>query len=92
MSVKSFLIAGASAFILAACQPEADTAPIETPEPPVEEAQAVWDKGAMVAAADPRAVEAGLEVLRNGPGDKIPKQPVCDQIQNRQRDHDFCAA
>ena len=66
MSVKSFLIAGASAFILAACQPEADTAPIETPEPPVEEAQAVWDKGAMVAAADPRAVEAGLEVLRNG--------------------------
>ena len=66
MSVKSFLIAGASAFILAACQPDADTAPIETPEPPVEETQAVWDKGAMVAAADPRAVEAGLEVLRNG--------------------------
>ena len=25
-----------------------------------------WDKGAMVAAADPRAVEAGLEVLRKG--------------------------
>ncbi|HRX75742.1 MAG TPA: gamma-glutamyltransferase, partial [Hyphomonas sp.] len=25
-----------------------------------------WTKGAMVAAADPRAVEAGLEVLRNG--------------------------
>ncbi|MEO1661398.1 MAG: gamma-glutamyltransferase family protein [Pseudomonadota bacterium] len=66
MSVKSFLIAGASAFILAACQPDVETAPIETPEPPVEETQVVWDKGAMVAAADPRAVEAGLEVLRNG--------------------------
>ncbi len=26
----------------------------------------VWRKGAMVAAADPRAVEAGLDVLRNG--------------------------
>jgi gamma-glutamyltranspeptidase/glutathione hydrolase len=26
----------------------------------------VWDKGAMVAAADPRAVEAGLKVLREG--------------------------
>lgn len=25
-----------------------------------------WEKGAMVAAADPRAVEAGLEVLRRG--------------------------
>lgn len=25
-----------------------------------------WTKGAMVAAADPRAVEAGLEILRNG--------------------------
>lgn len=35
-----------------------------------EETQALgdlsWTKGAMVAAADPRAVEAGLEVLRNG--------------------------
>ncbi len=27
---------------------------------------AAWDKGAMVAAADPRAVEAGLAVLREG--------------------------
>lgn len=25
-----------------------------------------WNKGAMVAAADPRAVQAGLEILRNG--------------------------
>lgn len=34
---------------------------------PLESQQATaWDKGAMVAAADPRAVEAGLEVLRNG--------------------------
>ena len=35
----------------------AETAPVEA---------AIWDKGAMVAAADPRAVEAGLEVLRKG--------------------------
>ena len=29
-------------------------------------AQEAWTKGAMVAAADPRAVEAGLEMLRQG--------------------------
>ena len=28
--------------------------------------QEAWTKGAMVAAADPRAVEAGLEMLRQG--------------------------
>ena len=51
------LLAGSFGLALAACQQ------FElTPEP----AQAEWDKGAMVAAADPRAVEAGLEVLRNG--------------------------
>lgn len=67
MSVKSILLAGASALLLAACQPQAPTEEVETPpEAPVEEAQAEWTKGAMVAAADQRAVEAGLEVLRNG--------------------------
>ncbi len=34
------------------------------PSPPAQ--SAAWDKGAMVAAADPRAVEAGLDILRRG--------------------------
>lgn len=66
MSVKSMLLAGISAVVLTACQPQEDPQIIETPPEPVEETQAEWSKGAMVAAADPRAVEAGLEVLRNG--------------------------
>ncbi|MEL6826945.1 MAG: gamma-glutamyltransferase [Pseudomonadota bacterium] len=66
MSVKSTLIAGVSALMLVACEGPEETAAVEVIEPPVEEAQAEWIKGAMVAAADPRAVEAGLDVLRNG--------------------------
>jgi gamma-glutamyltranspeptidase/glutathione hydrolase len=52
---------------LVACQPKSDVpdrpALADTPQdgPPRE-----WRKGAMVAAADPRAVEAGLGVLRDG--------------------------
>ncbi|MEO0982507.1 MAG: gamma-glutamyltransferase [Pseudomonadota bacterium] len=49
--------------LLAACG--AANAP--DPEAPAEETSVeAWTKGAMVAAADPRAVEAGLEVLRQG--------------------------
>ncbi len=64
MSVKSLIIAGASALLLAACQqnqeaPQTDTVAVEAEDPS-------WTKGAMVAAADPRAVEAGLDALRNG--------------------------
>lgn len=67
MSVKSILLAGASALFLAACQPQDTVEEVETPPaPPVEEAQSEWTKGAMVAAADQRAVDAGLEVLRKG--------------------------
>ncbi|MEM7329515.1 MAG: gamma-glutamyltransferase family protein [Pseudomonadota bacterium] len=66
MSVKSILITGASALMLVACQAQDDPTSIEVPEPPIEESQADWSKGAMVAAADPRAVAAGLAVLRNG--------------------------
>lgn len=67
MSVKSIFLAGASTLFLAACQPQDPVDVVESPPvPPVEEAQAEWTKGAMVAAADPRAVEAGLDVLRNG--------------------------
>lgn len=67
MSVKFHVMAGASALLLAACQPQDLNTTIETPPaPPVEEVSSEWTNGAMVAAADPRAVEAGLEVLRNG--------------------------
>ncbi|MEO1552441.1 MAG: gamma-glutamyltransferase [Pseudomonadota bacterium] len=66
MSVKSTLIASISALILVACEVPEDTATVEVAEPPVEETQTAWTKGAMVAAADVRAVDAGLEVLRNG--------------------------
>lgn len=64
MSVKSLMIAGTSALLLAACQqnqeaPQTDPVAVEAENP-------AWTKGAMVAAADPRAVEAGLEALRNG--------------------------
>lgn len=67
MSVKTILIAGASGLMLAACQPQDGPPTIETPPvPPIKDSQSAWTKGAMVAAADARAVEAGLDVLRNG--------------------------
>jgi gamma-glutamyltranspeptidase/glutathione hydrolase len=67
MSVKFCVMAGASALLLAACQPEDLNTTIETPPaPPVEDVSSEWTHGAMVAAADVRAVEAGLDVLRNG--------------------------
>lgn len=53
------------AAILAACAPEPE---VPLPEPTEEAAveSGAWTKGAMVAAADPRAVEAGLKILREG--------------------------
>lgn len=66
MSVKSILLAGTSALLLAACQPQDQVPDVDAPPPPVEDTKAAWTHGGMVAAADPRAVEAGLEVLRNG--------------------------
>ncbi|MCR9268504.1 MAG: gamma-glutamyltransferase family protein [Hyphomonadaceae bacterium] len=66
MSVKTILLAGVSAVLLSACQPESAPPELEAAPPPVEAESEDWTKGAMVAAADPRAVEAGLEVLRNG--------------------------
>ncbi|MEO0784558.1 MAG: gamma-glutamyltransferase [Pseudomonadota bacterium] len=55
-----------SAILLAACDGiSSDTAtPAPEPQPQVEETG--WTHGAMVAAADPRAVEAGLAVLAEG--------------------------
>ena len=47
-----------------AAQDAARTAAAETAPAPEADAAPAWTKGAMVAAADPRAVEAGLEILR----------------------------
>ncbi len=66
MSVKSILTAAASALLLAACQQASNVSDVETPEAPPVIEEAAWTKGAMVAAADPRAVEAGLDALRKG--------------------------
>lgn len=60
----------ATAFLLAACAPPAS--PPAMSQGPASEARPEalgdlsWTKGAMVAAADPRAVEAGLRILREG--------------------------
>ena len=62
-------LAASAALLLSACQPAAtpSPAPQAGPEPaPVEEPRASWTKGAMVAAAAPRAVEAAVKVLREG--------------------------
>ncbi|RIJ23504.1 gamma-glutamyltransferase [Henriciella barbarensis] len=54
---------------LAACQPQSGNSVPDRPtleETEQAPAPRIWDKGAMVAAADPRAVEAGLKILREG--------------------------
>ena len=71
MSLTRPLMGVVSLLALVACQPtqptESETAPSETAETETApDAQAAWPHGAMVAAADPRAVEAGLAVLREG--------------------------
>jgi gamma-glutamyltranspeptidase/glutathione hydrolase len=67
MKFSAITFAALMPFALIGCgqtdtPPVVDTAVVETPSV----ADDTWTKGAMVAAADPRAVEAGLEVLRNG--------------------------
>lgn len=68
MLIRTSLLT-ATALLLAACAPSASTPP-ENEAPKAAETEALgdvsWTKGAMVAAADPRAVEAGLRVLRDG--------------------------
>ena len=60
------VIAALSVLFVSACQKPAVTEPdIPAPPPPVIE-DTSWTKGAMVVAADSRAVEAGLDVLRRG--------------------------
>ena len=58
----------ALALFIAACAqppaaPGASTTEAQVTQP---DSKRAWTKGAMVAAADPRAVEAGLEILRDG--------------------------
>ncbi len=71
MRPAALLIPLVSAFALTACQPD-PAGSSETPdrptleETPQEAPPRQWRKGAMVAAADPRAVEAGLEILEAG--------------------------
>lgn len=65
MSVKSLLSIGAAAMLLVACQPADNASQATEPVETVAE-ERVWENGTMIAAADPRAVEAGLNVLRNG--------------------------
>lgn len=57
--------AGVALMLLAGCGREASPPPAE-PAPVEAEGPAPWPHGGMVAAADPRAVEAGLEVLARG--------------------------
>lgn len=61
----------ATVLLLAACAPAAKAPPASSVTPVSDEAPEAlgdlsWTKGAMVAAADPRAVEAGLRVLSEG--------------------------
>ena len=70
MKQRFFLPSLLGMLAAAACQPSQNGAepvaptPEDTPEQAAEER--AWTKGAMISAADPRAVEAGLQVLQNG--------------------------
>ena len=71
MKQPFFLSAVISLAAAAACQPAPEAPPpaentvADAPVEPAEETRS-WTRGAMVAAADPRAVEAGLEILQAG--------------------------
>ena len=55
MSVKFLLSAGTAALLVVACQPADNTSSATEPTEVISE-ERVWDKGTMIAAADPRAV------------------------------------
>lgn len=65
MFKPAYLTAGLMALALTACQPR-QPAPQDAPPAPQPAQDAGWRHGAMVAAADPRAVEAGLAVIEAG--------------------------
>ena len=64
ISRKSWIISGL-ATVLCACSQSAP-APDPAPEPAPDTETRAWPYGAMVAAADPRAVQAGLDVIAQG--------------------------
>ena len=68
MSVKSMLLAGMSALLLTACQPQEDPQIVETPRTSAggRGASGMDERGHGGCRRCPGAVEAGLEVLRNG--------------------------
>jgi gamma-glutamyltranspeptidase / glutathione hydrolase len=69
MKPSTLLCPALALVALAACQPQSETSVPDRPtleETEQAPAPRIWDKGAMVAAADPRAVEAGLKILREG--------------------------
>ncbi len=70
MKPRFLLLPLLSLGLLAACQPQAtsniQTADTSPPSPESDAGKREWTKGAMVTAGDPRAVEAGLKVLRDG--------------------------
>ncbi|NBC19769.1 MAG: gamma-glutamyltransferase [Alphaproteobacteria bacterium] len=65
LRARILLFAGGLAVLLAACSRGVPHEQAET-RPPSSQAETGWPHGAMIAAADPRAVEAGLEILREG--------------------------
>jgi len=66
MKILMTAFAAMTVLLTASCQRGAETDPVDLPTPPPVIEDTSWTKGAMIAAADPRAVEAGLEVLRRG--------------------------
>ena len=66
MKLSVLVFAAASAWSLSACQQIEAPNSVTVEAPAIAETATPWTKGAMVAAADPRAVEAGLEIIRNG--------------------------
>lgn len=65
MKLSNLLYVGVSALFVSACQ-QVVTPSVTNDATEMLEVTAPWTKGAMIAAADERAVEAGLEVLRAG--------------------------
>lgn len=61
-----YFAALAAAICLAGCQPSTDAPSSDLPITPDPVETRAWTKGAMITAADPRAVEAGIKVLRDG--------------------------
>jgi gamma-glutamyltranspeptidase/glutathione hydrolase len=66
MNFRLPFFALATVLSLSGCQQSEPAEVKPATQPEISKVADAWDKGAMVAAADPRAVEAGLKVLRQG--------------------------